>query len=51
MCRIEFTEYRAVQPLIGPHHPEFRVTEYGRFPLGPLDPLPTAAITHGVLPP
>ena len=48
MCRIEFAEYRAVQPLIGPDGAEFRAAEHGRFPLGHLDPL-HAANAHGVL--
>ena len=48
MCRIEFAEYRAVQPLIGPDGAEFRAAEHGRFPLGDLDPL-HAANAHVVL--
>src|SRR5437762_6888284 len=50
MCRIEFAEHRAVQPLIGPHGTEFRAAEHGSFPLGYLDPLYAAASAHDVLP-
>jgi hypothetical protein len=49
MCRIEFAEHRAVQPLMGPHGTEFRAAEHGSFPLGYLDPL-HAADAHDVLP-
>src|SRR5260370_42290450 len=50
MCRIEFAEHGAVQPLIGPHGAEFHATEHWRFPLGHLDPLHPAANAHHVLP-
>src|SRR5205085_7541109 len=50
MCRIEFAEHRAVQPLISPHGTEFRAAEHGSFPLGYLDPLYAAASAHDVLP-
>ena len=49
MCRIEFAEHGAVQPLVGSDGAECRATEYGRFPLGHLDPH-AAANAHGVLP-
>ena len=50
MCRIEFAEHGAVQPLIGPHGAKFHATERGRFPLGHLNPLHPAANARGVLP-
>src|SRR5437762_3070467 len=50
MCRIEFAEHCAVQPLIGPHVTEFRAAEHGSFPLGYLDPLHAAANAHRVVP-
>src|SRR5262249_17349209 len=49
MCRIEFAEYRAVQPFIRPDDGEFRAAKHGPFPLGHLDP-PYAANAHVVLP-
>src|ERR1700674_699436 len=49
MCRIEFAEYRAVQPFIRPDGAEFRAAKHGPFPLGHLDP-PHAANAHVVLP-
>src|SRR5215471_10750312 len=49
MCRIEFAEYRAVQPFIRPDGAEFRATKHGPFPFGHLDP-PHAAHAHIVLP-
>ena len=48
MCRIEFSEYRAVQALIGADGAEFRAAEHGTFPLGHLD-LKHAAASHAVL--
>src|SRR6516225_627701 len=51
MCRIEFAEYCAVQPFIRPDGAEFRAAKHGRFPLGHLDPLHTAACGHDILPP
>ena len=38
MCRIEFAEYRAVQPFIRPDGAEFRAAKHRPFPLGHLDP-------------
>src|ERR1700731_1689114 len=49
MCRIEFAEYRAVQPFIRPDGTEFRAAKHGPFPLGHLDPQ-HAANAHVVLP-
>src|SRR6516165_8827417 len=49
MCRIEFAEYRAVQPFIGPDGAEFRPAKHETFPLGHLDP-PHAANAHVILP-
>src|SRR6516225_1938192 len=49
MCRIEFAEYRAVQPFIAPDGAEFRAAKHRPFPLGHLDP-PHAANAHVVLP-
>jgi hypothetical protein len=49
MCRIEFAEYRAVQPFIRPDGAEFRAAKRGPFPLGHLDP-PHAANAHVVFP-
>ena len=50
MCRIEFAEYRAVQPLIGAHTGEFRTPEHRGFPFSDLNPLHATPSTHGVLP-
>jgi hypothetical protein len=50
MCRIEFAEHRAVQPLIGSNVAEFRATEDRRFPLRRLNALHAAANAHGALP-
>jgi hypothetical protein len=50
MCRIEFAEYYAMQPLIGPYGTEFRAAEQAHFPLGHLDPRHAAANPHDVLP-
>ena len=47
MCRIEFAEYRAMQPFIRPDGAEFRAAEHRTFPLGHLDP-PHAANAHVV---
>src|ERR1700686_1345799 len=48
MCRIEFAEYRAVQPFIRPDGAEYRAAKHRPFPLGHLDP-PHAANVHVVL--
>jgi len=49
MCRIEFAEYRAVQPVIRSEGTKFRAAKYGPFALAHLDPL-HAANAHVVLP-
>jgi len=49
MYRIEFAEYRAVQPFIRPDGAEFCAAKHGPFPLCHLDP-PHAANAHVVLP-
>src|SRR6516165_12813536 len=49
MCRIEFAEYRAVQPFIRPDGAEFRAAKHAPFPLGHLDP-PHTANAHVILP-
>jgi len=49
MCRVEFAEYRAVQPFIRPDSAEFRAIKHGPFPFGHLDPQ-HAANAHIVLP-
>src|SRR5215813_12882813 len=48
MCRIEFAEYRAVQPFIRPDGAEIHAAKDGPFPLGHLDPQ-HAANAHVVL--
>jgi len=48
MCRIELSDYRAMQALIGADGTEFRAAEHGTFPLGHLD-LKHAAAAHAVL--
>ena len=50
MCRIEFAEYRAVQPLIEALTGEFRTPEHRGFPFSDLNPLHATPSTHGVLP-
>ena len=49
MCRIEFAEYRAVQPFIRADGAEFRAIKHSPFLLGHLDP-PHAANAHVTLP-
>src|SRR6516165_6744922 len=49
MGRIEFAEYRAVQPFIRSDDAEFRAAKHEPFPLRHLDP-PHAANAHVVLP-